>query len=122
MCKMPEPPSGANHPPRPVLNGEPGTAALVLDAKPGQVVELSSAGSTDPDGNSLQSRWWFYPEPSSSRGSIEITGADTPQARVTIPADSANQTLHIILELQDSGTRPLTRYRRAVVQVEKEQP
>lgn len=92
---------------------------LILNAKPGSIVELSSAGSTDPDEDSLQPRWWFYPEASSYRGSVEITDADKPEAKVTIPADAADQTLHIILELQDTGTPPLTRYRRAVIRVEE---
>ncbi len=112
-------PTTANHPPRPLLSGQPGRDTLVLSAKPDSIVELSSAGSTDPDGDSLQSRWWFYPEASSYRSSVKIAGADTQQARVTIPADAANQMLHIILELQDSGSPPLTRYRRAVIRVEQ---
>ena len=107
------------HPPRPLLNGQPGRGTLVLSAKLGSVVELSSTDSTDPDGDSLQPRWWFYPEASSYRGSVEFAGADTQQAKVTIPADAANQTLHIILELQDSGSPPLTRYRRAVIRIEQ---
>lgn len=114
-----KPPIATNHPPRPLLNSQPGQDALVLSAKPGSVVELSSTGSTDPEGDSLQSRWWFYPEASSYRGPVEIAGADKQQAKVTIPADAANQTLHIILELQDTGTPPLTRYRRAVIRVEQ---
>lgn len=117
-----KPPAAANHPPRPLLNGQPGPSALILHAKPGHVVELSSAGSTDPDGNSLKPRWCFYPEASSYRRPVEITGADTAKARVTIPADAANQTLHIILELQDTGTPPLTRYRRAVIRVGSDEP
>ncbi len=115
-----KPPTDTNHPPRPLLNGQPGREALILNAKPGSTLELSSAGSTDPDGDSLQPRWWFYPEASSYRGSVEIAGADKPQAKVTIPADAASQTLHIILELQDAGTPPLTRYRRAVIRGTKE--
>lgn len=90
-----------------------------LRRRANRVVELSSAGSTDPDGDSLQPRWWFYPEASAYRSPVEITGADTQQARVTISADTANQTLHMILELQDSGTPPLTRYRRAVIRLEQ---
>ncbi|MBI5757569.1 MAG: DUF1593 domain-containing protein [Planctomycetales bacterium] len=113
-----KPPTAANHPPRPMLNGQPGRDAVVLKAKPDSVIEISSTGSTDPDGDTLQPRWWFYSEASSYRSFVEITGADTQQAKVTIPA-AANQTLHVILELQDSGTPPLTRYRRVVIRVEQ---
>lgn len=114
-----QPPTAANHPPRPVLNGQPGREILHLTATPGSVVELSSVGSTDPDGDSVRPRWWFYPEASSYRASVEIAGRDTPQAKVSIPADADQKSLHIILELQDTGTPPLTRYRRAVIHAEK---
>ncbi len=110
-------PTTANHPPRPILNGQSGRDPLVINAKPGSVVELSAAGSTDPDGDTLTPRWWYYPEASSYHHPVDIAGAETQQARVTIPADAANQTLHIILELQDTGSPPLTRYRRAVVRL-----
>ena len=115
-----KPPPAANHPPLPLLNDQPGKGTLVLSAKPGSVVELSSAGSTDPDGDSLRPHWWFYPEASSYRSPVEIAGAETHLARVTIPADAASQSLHIILELRDTGSPPLTRYRRAVIRVGQE--
>lgn len=111
-------PNAANHPPRPILNGKPDRDTLLLNAKPSNVVELSSTGSTDPDGDSLQSHWWLYPETSSYRGRVDIAGANTQHARVTIPADAAKQTLHFILEVEDGGVPPLTRYRRAVIRVE----
>lgn len=103
-----------------MLNGQPGRDTLVVTARPGSTIELSSDGSTDPDGDSLQTRWWFYSEASSYRSPVEIAGADAQQARVTIPGDATHKTLHIILELQDNGTPKLTRYRRAVIRVSKE--
>jgi hypothetical protein len=32
-----------------------------------------------------------------------------------LPADAAGKTIHVVLEVTDAGTPPLTRYRRLVV-------
>ena len=52
----------ANHNPRVVVNGVPGTEPLVLDAQVGTPVTLDAAGTTDPDGDTLTFTWFFYPE------------------------------------------------------------
>jgi len=53
---------GANHNPRVVVNGEPGTAPITMVTAPGAPVVLDAAGTTDPDGHALSYRWFFYPE------------------------------------------------------------
>jgi cellulose-binding protein len=52
----------ANHNPRLVVNGRPGTEPLVLDVPVGRPVILDAAGTTDPDGHALTFTWFFYPE------------------------------------------------------------
>jgi hypothetical protein len=52
----------ANHNPRVVVNGQPGTEPVVIDAQVGVPVTLDAAGSADPDGHSLSFSWFFYPE------------------------------------------------------------
>jgi hypothetical protein len=52
----------ANHNPRVVVNGRPGTEPLVLDAEVGRPVVLDASGTADPDGNRLAYAWFFYPE------------------------------------------------------------
>jgi hypothetical protein len=52
----------ANHNPRVVVNGRPGTEPLVMDAQVGAPVTLDAAGTADPDGNVLAFSWVFYPE------------------------------------------------------------
>ena len=113
----------ANHPPVPKL----GTPAEIT-AKPGQRVELSAEGSTDPDGDALSYQWFYYGEPgtialSNSRTGqpLEIKDFDQPTAWFTAPARLAmptnNGTLHIILAVTDHGIPRLTRYRRVIVTV-----
>jgi hypothetical protein len=52
----------ANHNPIARLNGADGTAPVIIDAKLGEPLILDAAGSSDPDGNTLSFRWFFYPE------------------------------------------------------------
>jgi hypothetical protein len=55
-------PAAANHNPRVVVNGKPGTEPLFLDATVGTAVVLDAAGTADPDANRLTYSWFFYPE------------------------------------------------------------
>jgi hypothetical protein len=55
-------PADANHNPRVVVNGRPGTEPLVLDAQVGLPLVLDAAGTTDPDGHALTCSWVFYRE------------------------------------------------------------
>ncbi len=52
----------ANHNPRVVVNGRAGTEPLVLQAEVGIPVTLDATGTSDPDGDALRFRWFFYPE------------------------------------------------------------
>jgi hypothetical protein len=42
------------------VNGEPGTAPIVLDATVGQPVVLDASRSRDPDGEKLEYRWFLW--------------------------------------------------------------
>ena len=57
-----KPPAEANHNPRVVVNGRPGTEPIVLTAQVGLPIALDAAGTTDPDGHALKYTWVFYPE------------------------------------------------------------
>ncbi len=105
----------ANHNPVAVCNDDATRRVLRLPARRGDSVELSAAGSHDPDGHRLSYRWWIYPEAGMHRGEVEIHGSETEHARLVIPNDAAGQEIHVILEITDDGDPPLTSYRRVVV-------
>lgn len=87
-------------------------------AKPGAKIKLSAKGTTDPDGDALAYSWWQYDEAGSCKQKAAFSSADGKTTVVTIPQDAKEgQTLHIILEVKDSGTPQLTRYARVVVTV-----
>jgi hypothetical protein len=53
---------GRNRNPRVVVNGQAGKAPIAIEAVPGQPITLDAGGTTDPDGDALTYRWFFYPE------------------------------------------------------------
>ena len=93
--------------------------AVDLKAKPGDTIKLSAKGTTDPDGDELTYRWWQYQEADSYKGTVEIENSGKQDASFKVPGDAGKgETIHIICEVTDSGTPPLTRYQRVVVEIE----
>lgn len=99
-----------------------------LLAKPGQRVELSAEGTTDPDGNALSYSWFYYHEagtfPVSNARSgqpVEIRNHDQQKAFFDVPTGRVmapgTGDMHIILAVTDHGSPRLTRYRRVIVTV-----
>jgi hypothetical protein len=112
-----QPPKGANHPPVAGFRGDGSREVVRLDAKPGEMIRLDASGSSDPDGDSLAYRWWVYPEAGTYGGDVALAKDRERQAELTVPADAAGRTVHVILQVTDDGTPALTRYRRVVITV-----
>ena len=112
----------ANHNPVAVLNGDRSRDIIQITAKPGETVTLSSAGSRDPDGNAITSRWMFYPEAGTFRGNVKLSQAAGGETKLTVPKlgrrSPKNPTIHVILTVEDNGTPSLVAYRRAIIEVQ----
>ncbi|MFC5283579.1 DUF1593 domain-containing protein [Pedobacter alpinus] len=110
----------ANHPPVPKLNME-----QEITAKPGDRINLNADGSTDPDGDQLSYKWFYYGEPGTFTISTARTGdpikifdADKAQAWFTVPTKFGRSgTIHIVLAVTDHGIPALTRYKRVIISV-----
>jgi Cellulose-binding Sde182, nucleoside hydrolase-like domain/Cellulose-binding protein Sde0182, C-terminal domain len=123
----------ANHNPVAVVNGQAGTAPIMVDAQVGVPVTLDAGASRDPDdGQALKFHWFHYGEAGgtgTNLSSVTITGADTAKAAVTPtavcrpnwlqshPPCSGTGAAHIILVVTDNGSPPLTSYRRVILTV-----
>ena len=112
--------SDANHPPVAKLNH-----GSELSAKPGERVNLSADGSTDPDGDELSYQWFYYGEAGSftmesgrTGAPLKIDSADKQIASFTVPTRFGKAgTMHIILAVTDNGAPALTRYQRVIIDV-----
>jgi hypothetical protein len=109
----------ANHPPVPKLHHE-----RQLTAKIGDRVQLSAEGSTDPDGNSLSYKWFYYGEPGTftiatarTGNPLKIEDDDKANAWFMVPKTTRPGTMHIILAVTDNGVPALTRYERVIITV-----
>lgn len=99
------------------VNRSKGLEVLEITALPGAVLDLDASASFDPDGDALNFRWWHMPESGTWEGEVEISGADTESAVVSVPEAASGKTIHVICEISDDGTPVLTSYRRVIIKV-----
>ncbi|GAA5483114.1 nucleoside hydrolase-like domain-containing protein [Haloferula sargassicola] len=103
----------ANHPPQVRLKNTPRD----LEAQPGEALILDASATTDPDGDQLEFRWWPYVEAGSDFGET-MPALAGPVAEIAIPEDTRpGDTFHMICEVADAGSPPLTRYQRVVITI-----
>jgi hypothetical protein len=103
----------ANHPPVPHLN-HPDHLAV----KSGERVTLDAFGSSDPDGDSISSLWFNYPEAGTYPALITADGAENvDRFKFTAPKVDKEVTAHFILKLTEKGTSALFRYQRVIVAI-----
>lgn len=101
----------ANHPPVVKVQGK-----LDIAAARGQKIKLDATGSTDPDGNELTFKWWQYSDADTYPAQVTIANTTSAEASFQVPSDiKPEQTIHIILEVTDKATPPLTRYARVIL-------
>jgi hypothetical protein len=111
------PPDMTNHRPVAVLDGDRPGEIRQLAIDPASAVRLIADDSHDPDGDALSFRWWVYSEPGTYDGPVRIEGDRQHDATIHAPGDASGKTIHVVLEVTDNGTPPLTSYRRVVLRV-----
>ena len=112
-----QPYTNANHAPVAFANNDGSLVIQSLTVAPGAVVPLDARGSFDPDGDALSYAWFFYPEAGRATAGIVISNASSALASFVAPTNADPQPLHCILAVTDSGSPPLTSFRRLLVTV-----
>lgn len=107
-----------NRNPEVVVDDNAGIDIIHMSVKPGQKVKPDASRSHDPDGDALSFKWWAMPTAGSYNGLVEIENASSPRASVSIPADAAASTIHLICEVTDDGSPRLVSYRRIILQID----
>ena len=110
-----KPKAEANHHTFVVCNGDSTRNTVHIQARLGDTIMLSTAGSRDPDGHNLAYHWWYYPEAGTYQEKVAIDCCEFSGAEVVIPVNASNSEIHIILEVTDDGEPSLTSYRRVVI-------
>jgi hypothetical protein len=111
-------PDSVNHPPQIMLNQDTTRQIHYLKVRPGDVVNLSAGGSSDPDGHKLSYHWYSYREAGNYQGEVTIKKNRSKKAKVIIPETASAATIHVILEVTDHAAPSLTAYRRVIIQVQ----
>ncbi|KAL6803077.1 DUF1593 domain-containing protein [Trichoderma sp. SZMC 28013] len=125
----------ANHHPIISINGNRGLGPLYVEADAGSSLVFDASETFDPDGDTLSFKWFQYREPSATRTyhtwevpnmEIKVLDSAGKKVEITVPKPNASgpgatpvplrgEYLHLILEVQDSGSPPLTSYRRILI-------
>ena len=103
----------ANHPPIANLDH-----TNEITVKPGETVNLSAKGSSDPDNDELTYRWIHYKEVGTLNDyGLKMENSDQMIVTFVSPKTDKAKTMHFILEVTDNGVPSLTRYQRMIVNV-----
>ena len=106
----------ANHNPVAAFGHDKSDGIIFITASPKERIELNAALSSDPDNDSLNFRWFIYPEAGSYRNEITIKDSSKPLTYISIPEDAINKQIHVILEVSDNNPIvSLFDYRRIVI-------
>ena len=103
-----------NREPQVIINNDKTLAPITISPAPNQSLTLDASATTDPDGDKLTFNWWVFTEAGTYTQDIKITDESTPRPTLRIPSESAGQSFHLICEVTDNGTPPLTAYRRII--------
>ena len=126
----------ANHNPIVVVNGDTTKDPIFIKSQVGVPISLSAQGSSDPDGDTIAYKWFYYEEAASA-----ISKAVAPETivgkrgeeylnappKVRLEEDDLETVTvvpqvpgvaHIILVVEDDGAPSLTSYRRIILEID----
>ncbi|MCF8335175.1 MAG: DUF1593 domain-containing protein [Bacteroidales bacterium] len=98
-----------------IINGNNNMNNIKVRPEQGTSVTLDASESFDPDGDDLTCSWWIMAEAGTYTGEINISDNNSNRITLEVPSDAAGKSFHVICEVTDNGTHPLTGYRRIIV-------
>ncbi len=95
------------------------TITLPPHVKKGDVlsIRMDASKSFDPDGDALTFLWWQQPEIGKTK--VTIDQSNQSIATLRIPADTKDDTIHLICEVHDDGPFHLVAYRRIIIAIKR---
>jgi hypothetical protein len=106
----------ANHNPIAAVNGKAGKSLAKGQIAPGIQVYLTAKGSSDPDGDTVSYRWFIYKEAGGYTGDLKLVNPTSEDLKFIMPELGKGISIHIILEVKDSGEPALFAYRRIILE------
>jgi len=101
------------------IDGDHSIDIITKKPKPGTNLIIDATATSDPDGDTLNYKWWIQPEAGTYTGTVNILNSDSNKITINIPSNSAGKNFHIICEVKDDGSPQLTSYRRIIVEPTK---
>lgn len=99
------------------INNDLGIAPITIQAGLQKQIQLDASRSIDPDGDSLQYKWFVIQEAGSFPQEVLLLNATSSKVTVQIPDNAKNKTFHLICEVTDNGTPALKAYRRIIFEL-----
>lgn len=109
-------PSEVNHEPVAVIGKDRGNRITRMKVEPGKTLQLDASGSSDPDGDQLDIKWFVYETAGTYAGQVLPEAVTSPVLNITVPEDLEDKEIHLLLEVRDHGTPSLVSYRRVILQ------
>lgn len=99
------------------INNDLGIAPITIQVGLQKQIQLDASRSIDPDGDSLQYKWFVIQEAGSFPQEVLLLNATSSMVTVQIPDNAKNKTFHLICEVTDNGTPALKAYRRIIFEL-----